>query len=229
METKVLPVIGTKIIAKYIPNITGTSADLGCTGMTVTVTDMSTARYTWGNLVDEASGNASYMPSVYARFTREGGGDIGYWITDWDVVDPDVLPEPPAVIIVPTIEDTLRTRVTEITHERDNQRRQAINAFKVVSDRLIVEAENRGWCDIFDTIVTDVNDDNPSWLQLEVRERDFELSTRVTLVMTLTTTERATSLEDAISLANDNDLNSLIMEQARYGDYEIEEMDWEES
>ena len=229
METKVLPVIGTKIIAKYIPNITGTSADPNLTGMTVTVADTSSARYTWGNREDENSGNASYMPSVYAKFPREGREDIGYWITDWDVVDPDILPEPPAVIIVPTIEDTLRTRVTEITHERDNQRRQAINAFKVVSDRLIVEAENRGWCDIFDTIVTDVNDDNPSWLQLEVRERDFELSTRVTIVMTLNTTERAQTLEQAIDMANDNDFNSMIIDQARYGDYEIEEMDWDES
>lgn len=229
METKVLPARGTKVIAKYIPNITGSSADLGCTGMTVTVTDVNASRYTWGNLADEASGNASYLPSVYATFTREGGGDIDYWITDWDVVDPDVLPEPPAVIIVPTIEDTLRARVTELTLERDLQRRSAINAFKVVGDRLIAEAETRGWCDIFDAIVTDVNDDNPSWLQLEVRERDFELSTRVTLVMTLTTTERATSLEGAISLANDNDLNSMIADQARYGDYDIQEMDWEES
>jgi hypothetical protein len=245
MTTKALPAIGSTVIAKYIPHVTATTVDNGCTGQAIVVTRVDDNKWTWDNAASVDI--SSSMPAVYGMFKRtDRSSDVEYYCTDWEVVDPESIPYPPDMIVIePAVEPTviptvtevdrlesrvtdLSARVTQLDAARNLERTTAINAFKVVSDRLIEEANNRSWCEVYDQIARDVNDDLPNHLQLEIRERDFNLTARLTITLTLTTTETARSIEDAIEMADANNLTEMIMSQVRYGDYSVEEMDWEE-
>ena len=255
MTIKVLPEIGTTIIAKFIPHVTGTDIDFGCTGQAIVVTRAEERRYTYDNLADQEVGASKNMPAVYGTFKREGRPDVALYVTDWEVAESDNLPNPPDMIVievavaptvVPAVEPavepvvtaeemlrakivSLETQLTRLTADKNLDRSTAIRAFKHLSDRLMSERNERGWCDIFDRIIEEVNGDNPDWLQLEVPEKEWELVSRVVIAVDITTTVTATTLANAIEIANDENYNSQIADQARYGDYEIEEMNWDAS
>lgn len=79
-----------------------------------------------------------------------------------------------------------------------------------LSDRLISEAERRGWCEQYDEIIDDVNG-GMRCIVLRSREREYEIDVTITGVATIhkTLTVRAASRQDALDEFQ-NDPNSYI-------------------
>ena len=221
--TKVLPEIGTTVIAKYIPHVTGSSHDYGCTDQEIVVTKVQENRYTWDNAADEAAGAAKNMPAVYGMFKRADRSDVEYFVTDWEVVTPSTDPLHSELALI-------RTQFNDLEIRHREMRNQATRAIENIGDRLNREAEERDWCGVFDAIVETVNEQNPSWLALPLRTREYTLTKRVSVDVDIQVTVEAVSLSDAIERANDDDIGSLVSEAVRYGNYNINEddSDWEE-
>lgn len=113
--------------------------------------------------------------------------------------------------------------------KRSNEKEaDAYRAIQIIGDRLIQESEDRQWCSEFDEIIDDVNRALPGWLQLPVREREYEVSWTETYTLTVhrSTTVTARNEEaacelvgemDVIGDADDYDLRQAIS----CGDYEF--------
>lgn len=61
----------------------------------------------------------------------------------------------------------------------------ADKAVSVISDRLITESEDRDWCDEFDTIIDEVNEELPTQFQLRTRERNYNVTWTETYTVTV--------------------------------------------
>lgn len=70
----------------------------------------------------------------------------------------------------------------------------------IISERLISEADDRGWCDVYDDVVSDLNDQ--LYVKLEERSRDFTVEVRAMVTFKLTV-ENQTSKSDAEEIATD--------------------------
>ncbi len=101
----------------------------------------------------------------------------------------------------------------------------------IISDRLLQEANERDWCDIYDDVIEDINArlDNA---ELKTRERDYVVSHTITV--TRSRTIRAASegrVQDYLSDDDEYDLDSYVFEGGawtvdhRYEDTQIEVLD----
>lgn len=90
-----------------------------------------------------------------------------------------------------------------------------------IGERLMEEANDRGWCDIYDTVINELND--KLTIELPVREQEYEVSVSYTVELKTTVMARNAdeAKEDATSLF-ERDLDSLDHGQ----DYTCDE-DWE--
>jgi len=61
----------------------------------------------------------------------------------------------------------------------------ADKAVSVISDRLITESEDRDWCDEFNTIIDEVNEELPTQFQLRTRERNYNVTWTETYTVTV--------------------------------------------
>lgn len=231
MDTVVMPAVGDKIIAKFLPYITGTSDDLSLTGQTVTVDEIVGNYY-----APDASGVNTYKQAVRCQFTRPNGGVLPYYVTEWDAVIEE-LPAPPeeirtdATISLDAHNETvalLESRITNLQQSVDTVRREALSAIVIISDTMNEEAEMRGWCETFDGIVDTVNQRLPEWLNLTPREKEYSLTASVTVTVQISTAVMSNTLSDAIEQAEEMEKEHMISEALRYGNYTIESEDWEE-
>jgi hypothetical protein len=127
--------------------------------------------------------------------------------------------------------ETLRLRVTQLTdglqaaHQRENALRDELTVNReqlsnlrnnvrsdctLLSEELITQANNRGWCSIYDEIVETLNSQF-AVLAIDEREGDHEIEVEVTATYEFHTmvTVRARSMDDAIDILR-NDPESYI-------------------
>jgi len=112
----------------------------------------------------------------------------------------------------------------------------AIDFLNTVSERLIEEANNRGWCSDYDDIVDEVNSKSgmPGIIMLQEREQEYTFDVRIEARVNVTTEVKvmARSQEHAEDLISQNvesymeeSVSDMISEEVRYNgvyDYEVE-------
>lgn len=109
-------------------------------------------------------------------------------------------------------------RATEISD-------QAWRCMSIIGERLNQEAEDRGWCDTFDSIVEEVNSQLPGPFALPTREREYEVTWTQTVTVTVdcSATFTARNADEAADMAREYedavDTESIIA-AVRYGNYE---------
>ena len=119
-------------------------------------------------------------------------------------------------------------RERRIAADRDKFQMDAYRAIEIIGERLIKEAEDRGWCDDFDRIISDVNEMLPGSFALPEREKEYEVSWKETILVTLdrSVTVRARNedeaRDEARSEAESIDVNEIIG-AVRYGGWEVDE------
>ena len=106
----------------------------------------------------------------------------------------------------------------------------ADKAMLVISGRLITESQDRDWCDEFDNIIEEVNEELPSRFQLEARERDYNVTWTETYIVTVQRNEivRTTCAETAVEMATDLESNvdsTELLDAVRYNNYEFNDAD----
>jgi len=102
----------------------------------------------------------------------------------------------------PTVELQIERLNASVSYWEDRYRQEAkrhIEDIKTIGERLIDEADQRGWCDEYDKMVDDLN--TKLHLDLPLRNREYEVSVSFTVHMNVTVT--AHTPEDAQSMAND--------------------------
>ena len=200
MDTIVLPNVGDKCKAKYIPSVTGVAGREWTNDYVFTVTSMVTDHVWYEN------GTNKIGPAVWGDFTGPDGNPRTYYVTQWEpVLDTDIV-DPPKSEEQQEIE-RLRAAIIQEQERRGNERLQAIDAIQTIGQRLIDEANRRGWCSQYDEIIEEVNTDLPSWLELPVRQSDYIVSWTEEHIVTVSRsmTVTATSAEEAIEVAQNED------------------------
>lgn len=69
---------------------------------------------------------------------------------------------------------------------------------EIIGTRLIEEAEERGWCDVYDDVISDLND--KLFMKLEERMRDYTVEVRAMVTFKITVEDQH-SKKDAEELA----------------------------
>lgn len=114
-------------------------------------------------------------------------------------------------------------RLLEITERNNKFVDAAHRALQIVGQRLLDEAEQRGWCAEFDEIIDDVNSELPAGFELPTRVRNFVVEVTVTGTHTTTTTVtvEAKSEDEAQSMVDDDpdsyfDADEVLTDSVRY-------------
>lgn len=226
MTNLTLPAVGTKVRALYIPNITNTTNDDGATGTIVEVTQTCADLYHV-----TSSGEYKHGPVVYGEFPRPGGYQQTFYISEWETI------EEPAAVPAPeqTEVDLLRQRLSNLETLQQREHREAVTAMSLISERLIEEANNRGWCSEYDHIVERINESLPGWLQLDEREGEYEVTWTETYTITIdrTATVTARDAETAADMVADDpdgfgdtyDIEQAFRNAWSYGNYTHESSD----
>lgn len=235
MDTKVLPSIGDKVVATFLPYVTGTLDDTEheYTGQTIIVTEIAENYY-----CPDREGKSAYHVAVCGKFTSNTGYDRHIYATEWNGVIEEIAAPPEEIAYSPTItveqcNDAIARAcnaeevTANIQRTLDEVRRDANKAMTVISARLNTEAYDRDWCGIFDSVVEDVNSNLPSWLQLESRERDWDVSGDILIRIRLNTSYAGKTSTEACEAADEDDIGHLIVDAVRYNNYEIESAEWE--
>lgn len=169
--------------------------------------------------LDPGVHNDTRIPNftVYTRKTETGtpqlNNKINPQITDEEWVDiPNRvlvnLTDPDATV---TIGKLAALYASEANHtdawvkKYDDIRTDAMRAIAMIGERLITESNDRNWCSEFDEIIDDVNGALPGWLQLPVREREYEVAWTETYYVTVcrSTTVTARNEEQACEYVGD--------------------------
>ena len=82
--------------------------------------------------------------------------------TRWTVVDDFTPPVPPTWEVL-----------VGLSLSNDKVYHDAQSAIETISEVLIEQADNRGWCEQFDELTDDVNEKLPNWLQLMKRSKEY--------------------------------------------------------
>lgn len=223
MDTIVLPRVGDKCKAKYIPSVTGVAAREWTNDYIFTVNRVEPS-YRWFQ-----DGETKNGPAVWGDFISPTGSVTLYYVTEWEpVVETDIV-EPPKSEEQQEIERLRAALVTE-QERRNGDRQAAIDAIQIIGQRLIDESNSRGWCEEFDRIISDVNEDLPSWLELPVRQQEYIVSwvDYVTVTVSRSTSVMASSESAAIALAQEDDYgsdSSDVIEAIREGNWEFTDSD----
>lgn len=126
-------------------------------------------------------------------------------------------------------------RAEQYLLEADTRRIKELNdayhAIEIIGTRLIQEAEKRGWCEDFDRIIDEVNEEMPGSFMLPTREKNFEVEVEVTATVTFTHTISVTARneEEAESIADSDidsfvDLDDAATDHVRYNSFD--QTDW---
>ena len=226
MTTITVPEIGTKVRAKYIPSVTNgrdPEQDKFYTDQIVTVDKVDNEHYH-----NDRDGNGVHAPVIYAEFVRPGDltGKVTFFVSEWEVVsdiETAVEEEDPKVILIGQLRDKITLLESEITRVRNNGHR----AMNVIAKRINEEAESRGWCEQFDAIIDELNEDLDQYgLQLEKREQEFEITITTYVTITETVNVTASDYDSACEAATDQ---SDLADAFRYGNYDVTDVEYESS
>jgi hypothetical protein len=110
----------------------------------------------------------------------------------------------------------------------DKYRTQHYEDIAVIRDRLVAEAENRGWCSEFDDIIEEVN--QKLHVEMERRESEYELVVSFSVSGSTTVRVTATSAEEAAAFVRDDadaflDVDEIVVDAARYGGFDIDDIE----
>lgn len=226
-DTITLPNVGDKVRAKYIPSVTGRDGREWTNDYVFTVSRVD-PNYPWFE-----DGESKNGPVVWGDFIDpDSGAAWHYYVTQWEtIVDTDIV-EPPLSEQEQRIKDleaqneALRQTIRRIESE-------AVSAIASIGQTLIDESNDRDWCEEFDRLIDQKNSVLPDWLQLPTRSRDWIVTWTdyVSISIPRSTTVTAATIDEAISMAQNNDdgfdLDDL--RQAYYnGDCETTDTaDWE--
>ena len=114
----------------------------------------------------------------------------------------------------------------------------AHEGFAKVSERLNDEAEQRGWCEVFDTIMDEINDSLERPFQLTLRMKDYvvDVVLAVSSHVSLTTTVTARNEREARELVSEDFYTyfdtsdiSQALSDSEVDDWSIEEIDASEA
>lgn len=202
METLVAEeiAVGTVVKATFIPVITGTDHDTSeegvlATGQNVTVT----------NVNKEFDGK---ITSAYAQFSR-GSYTVEYLFTEWETLDQTTfLPEElkASLLAVQKQYSDEQAKNVKLETEFSEFKDAAYKLRDIVGEKLIEESDNRGWCDEFDKIISEVNDQLRWDLQLPTREKTYNVTwtEEFTVVVSKNIEVTAASEEGAIDQAKND-------------------------
>lgn len=134
----------------------------------------------------------------------------------------------------PTLGEIVRALNNQYLREQRKQRQydefrqQAYSALEIIGERLIQESEDRGWCDEFDRIISEVNESLPGPFALPEREKEYEVSWTETVMVRIdrSITVRARNVDEAMQTAPeeiDSISNSEVVDAVRYGSWEVDE------
>ena len=120
----------------------------------------------------------------------------------------------------------LRERRQTIQVQEVNQ--QAYDAIRIIGERLLREAEDRGWCAEFDKIIDEVNLALPDRFALPTRVKEYELTWTETYTVTVhrSATYTASDEGSAIEMARseeDGVTRDDLRDAISNGDYEYED------
>lgn len=128
----------------------------------------------------------------------------------------------------------LRQEADALRRSRDealNTNRMTHEAFEhdinVIGYRLIQESNDRGWCEQFDAIIEEVNNQLCGQYPLPIREQEFELLVRVraTCYTSKVVTVRASTLDQAVDMVKDDPCEYLEASEMIEDGFDVE--DWE--
>lgn len=219
MDTIVLPNVGDKCKAKHIPSVTGMPDREWTNDYVFTVAKVEND-YSWYENREPRRSTVVWGDFIHP----ETGASWHYYVSEWEPVV-----EPPKSEDQQEIE-RLRAALIREQENRNGDRQAAIDAIQIIGQRLIDESNNRGWCDEFDRIISDVNEDLPSWLELPVRQQEYIVSwvDYVTVTVSRSTSVMASSESAAIALAQEDDYgcdSSDVIEAVRCGNWESTDSD----
>jgi hypothetical protein len=174
MNTMIMPVVGNKIKAVRIPLITGTESDEfnNYTGQIVTITRIGERSWSDGDTT------STTMTVPYGRFFMADGGTQEFFMSEWEPVYEDTA-ETPADPELTEDQRTIAALKTTIGDLQEMIRRLSHDIEVVIGQRMIAEAEERGWCDTFDNIVDYVNNQLTGCARLPERMQEFEVEREV--------------------------------------------------
>ena len=140
------------------------------------------------------------------------------------IVDPN---RPPSVgKLIYLLADAFMSR-NRAYKEKEKVVSETYQILEIIGNRLIEEADVRGWCSQFDEIIDEVNDKLPSGWALPNREKEYEVEVQVQgwASTTYTVTVTARSAEDAQSLVDDDpdaffDADDVLTEHVRYNTFD---------
>ncbi len=114
----------------------------------------------------------------------------------------------------------------------EDLRRKYAEDMSIISERLIMEAESRGWCSEFDEIIEEVNNKLQGPFPLDTREKDIEVEVTVrgTVWATTTVTVRAANEDKAAQMIADDpdsyfDANEVLTDHVN--GWGFDDVDWE--
>ena len=171
MNTIVLPEVGTKVRARYIPSVTTregkstsmTYPDFDYTSQIVTVTRHDNTRTSTLH-----SEEAEYRDVLYAKFTTPLGDPCEYYFTDWEVVHDatdttvDTTPEPELTPEQAEIKG-LNDRISGLI----NMQRRVYGVLREVNETANEAADAQNYCSEYEDVLEKFNDiitrDVPEW------------------------------------------------------------------
>lgn len=239
MDTTALPPVGTVIIAKYIPGITGTHEDYAWTdNMQVTVIETKMEYCT------DSTGFAATRLVCVAAFTSPAGVTHNYYVSEWEVVSvPDIIG---TVTIPPNCTtDEYRLIIERLSNDLVEQqgKNESLTQIKDktktvleswerwarnVVDRADQEATDRDWCDEYSEIREEIVQSAPynvgwndKWGE---REYTVEATLEVIANVSYALTVNATSADDAREVAME-EIQSMLDEGYDLEEYVCTNMD----
>jgi hypothetical protein len=179
MNTIVLPEVGTKVRARYIPSVTTregkstsmTYPDFDYTSQVVTVT-------LHGNIRTSSLHNeeAEYRDVMYARFTTPLGDTSEYYFTDWEVVHDavdttvDTTPEPELTPEQAELKG-LNDRISNLL----SLQRRVYGVLREVNETANEVADRQNYCSEYEDVLDKFN----SIIIRDVPEWDFRFEGRL--------------------------------------------------
>jgi hypothetical protein len=200
--------VGQKIKALYIPSITGCDIDARgqFTNQIVTVTRVENDEH-----LMYSDGVHRRGMRAYADFVNKSTGNNSCWYaSEWEIVDDVPTPEldDKADPVVELTDDQkiivgLRQELMVARETLTRVKREAIASMEFVNQMLNQEADDRDWCEQYDQAVDTVNAHVADWLQWEPRQREFTIRVMADIRVEDNVTVTATSLEDAMEMAQE--------------------------
>jgi hypothetical protein len=195
-------------------------------GDSVVIKDEDSGNYNKVGVIDQLSDSrAGGSPTYRVKFPENG---FHYWYIE------RLLGHGPAPAEEPAEEkvDLTQLALDNLKKMWEDLRANYAKDMETISQRLIEEAENRGWCREFDDIIDEVNDKLVGPCRLDTREQDIEIevTVRSTVYATTTVIVRARDEDQAAQFLADEpdsyfDMNDVLSDHV--SNWGFEDIDWE--